>query len=156
MTAETVISSVAALVCIAPVIIIGIVQYRSKEPVGFWSGKKPPRKEQITDVKEYNRKHGLMWIALGVGFLLCFGCGILIGGLAAGYLCMIEVMGGIAAMVVRHGKLDRMYRKRMEMSRRVLKYVICTISEMFHHPFGIFPAAETMRNDTMPERTGEK
>ncbi len=46
--------------------------------------------------------------------------------------------------------------KRMEMSRRVLKYVICTISEMFHHPFGIFPAAETMRNDTMPERTGEK
>ena len=112
MTAETVISSVAALVCIAPVIIIGIVQYRSKEPVGFWSGKKPPQKEQITDVKEYNRKHGLMWIALGVVFLLFFGCGILIGGLAAGYLCMIEVMGGIAAMVVRHGKLDRMYRKK--------------------------------------------
>lgn len=50
MTAEIAISSVVVLVCIAPIIIIGIVRYRSKEPVGFWSGKKPPRKEQLTDV----------------------------------------------------------------------------------------------------------
>lgn len=42
--AEIIISSVIVLVCTAPVIIIGIVQYRSKEPVGFWSGKKPPGK----------------------------------------------------------------------------------------------------------------
>lgn len=58
MTAETVIVLVILLVSAAPIIIIGIVQYRSKDPVGFWSGEKPPKREQITDVRAYNRKHG--------------------------------------------------------------------------------------------------
>ncbi len=112
MTAETVIFSVILLISAAPVIMTGIVQYRSKDPVGFWSGKKPPRKEQITDVKGYNQKHGLMWILLGVGFILCFVCGLLFGGEIAGYLCVIETTGGLFAMIVYHKKLDRMYCKK--------------------------------------------
>ena len=110
--AEIVISSVVVLVSTMSVIMIGIVQYRSKDPVGFWSGKKPPKKEQITDVKTYNRKHGLMWILLGVGFILCFVCGLLFGGIIAKYSCMIEVIGGLLAMIVYHQKLDRMYYKK--------------------------------------------
>ncbi len=112
MTAEIIIFSVILLISAAPIIIIGIVQYRSKEPVGFWSGKKPPKKEQITDVKAYNQKHGLMWILLGVGFILCLVCGLFFGGVIAGYLCMIEVIGGIFAMIAYHEKLDRMYFKK--------------------------------------------
>ena len=112
MTAETVIVSVILLISAAPIIIIGIVQYRSKDPVGFWSGKKPPPKEQITDVKAYNQKHGLMWILFGVGFILSFVCGLFFGGAVAGYLCMIEVIGGIFAMIAYHEKLDRMYYKK--------------------------------------------
>ena len=112
MTAEIIIFSVILLISAAPIIIIGIVQYRSKEPVGFWSGKKPPEKEQITDVKAYNRKHGLMWILLGSEFILCLVCGLFFGGLIAGYLCMIEVIGGILAMIAYHEKLDRMYFKK--------------------------------------------
>ena len=112
MTAETVIVSIILLVSIAPIIMIGVVQYRSKDPVGFWSGKKPPQKEQITDVKAYNRKHGLMWILFGVGFILCFVIGLLFGGAVAGYLCMIEAIGGIFAMIAYHEKLDRMYYKK--------------------------------------------
>lgn len=46
MTAEIIISSIILLICIAPVIIIGIVQYRSKDSVGVWTGKEPPQKEQ--------------------------------------------------------------------------------------------------------------
>lgn len=112
MTAETIISTVILLVSAAPIIIIGIVQYRSKDPVGFWSGKKPPQRAAITDVKAYNRKHGLMWIFFGAGFVLCSLCGLLWDGLIAGYLCMIEVIGGIFAMIAYHEKLDRMYCKK--------------------------------------------
>ena len=112
MTAETVIFSVILLISAAPIIVIGIVQYRSKDPVGFWSGKKPPKREQITDVQAYNRKHGLMWIVYGVGLLLCFVCGLPFGGLITGYLCMIEVIGGRLGMIAYHEKLDRMYCKR--------------------------------------------
>lgn len=35
MVAETIISAVILLFSIGPIIIIGIVQYRSEEPVGF-------------------------------------------------------------------------------------------------------------------------
>lgn len=110
--AETVITSVILLISTAPMIIIGMVQYRSKDPVGFWSGKEPPDKEQIADVKAYNRKHGLMWILLGTGCILCFLCGLPFGGLITGYLCMAEVIGGIVAMIVYHKKLDRTYYKK--------------------------------------------
>ncbi|MDE7015058.1 MAG: hypothetical protein K2P19_10385 [Kineothrix sp.] len=109
---ETVISLIIVLISIAPIIIIGIGQYRSKDPVGFWTGKNPPKKEQITDVKAYNQKHGLMWILLGVGFLLCFAGGLVFGGKIAGYLCIIETIGGILAMIAYHEKLERMYGKK--------------------------------------------
>lgn len=112
MMAETIIFSVILLVCAVLIILIGIVQCGSKEPVGFWSGKKPPEKEQITDVKAYNRKHGIMWILLGTGIILCFGCGLIIGGAAAGYLCMIEIVGGIVAMILYHNRLEHIYRKK--------------------------------------------
>lgn len=111
MTAEIVISIVILLVSAVPMIILGIVQYRSKDPVGFWSGKKPPQREEITDVKAYNRKHGLMWIFFGVGLVMCYVCGLFWGGLIAGCLCMIEVVGGIFAMIAYHEKLNRMYYK---------------------------------------------
>lgn len=112
--AETIFFAVILLVSIGPIIILGIVQYRSKEPVGFWSGKEPPKREQITDVRAYNRKHGLMWITYGVGFVACFVCGLPFGGLITGYLCMIEGLGGILAMVVYHNRLDRLYYRKQE------------------------------------------
>lgn len=112
MAAENMIFSIILLMSAAILILIGIVQYRSKEPVGFWSGKKPLKKEQITDVKAYNRKHGLMWILFGAGLIVCFLCGTFFGGNIAGYLCLVEMAGGIVVMIAYHGKLDRMYRRR--------------------------------------------
>ena len=110
--AEIVITLVIILICTAPIIIIGIAQYRSEDPVPFWSGKKPPKKEQVTDVKAYNRKHGLMWILYGLGFILSFVCGLPFGGVIAAYLCMIEVIGGMFVMIFYHNKLNSMYLKK--------------------------------------------
>jgi len=112
MMAETIISSVIILISIAPIIIIGIVQYRSNEPVGFWAGEKPPKKEQITDMKAYNQKHGLMWILYGAGFLLCCACGVFLENMAAVFLCMFEAVGGIFGMIAYHDKLKRMYYRK--------------------------------------------
>lgn len=110
--AETIICFMILLLCALPIIILGITQYRSKDPVGFWSGIKPPAREQITDVKAYNQKHGLMWIVYGVGFIFCFLCGLPFGGSSAGCLCMIEIMGGIPVMAAYHNKLNRMYYRK--------------------------------------------
>ncbi len=112
--AEILFSIVVLVISTSPLIILGIVQYRSKEPVGFWAGKKPPRKEEITDVGAYNRKHGLMWILYGAGLIGCFLCGMPFGGLVAAYLCMAEVMGGIFIMAAYHNRLNRMYYRKRE------------------------------------------
>ena len=60
MNAESVFSLCIIILSSFPLIIIGIVQYKSKTPVGFWSGKNPPAKEQVRDIPAYNKKHGLM------------------------------------------------------------------------------------------------
>lgn len=112
MTAEHIIVAVIVCISAAPFIILGIVQYKSKEPVGFWSLYEPPDREQVTDVKAYNHRHGVMWIAYGVGFLVCFLGGWPFGGGIAALLGGAECVGGIFVMIFYHNRLDRRYLKK--------------------------------------------
>lgn len=115
MTAEIIIFMVIVVIGSVPLVILGIFQYRSKEPVGFWSGHKPPKREQITDMKAYNQKHGVMWILYGTGLFLCSVLVILFGerfALAAVILAMVECIGGILVMVWYHNKLNKRYLRR--------------------------------------------
>ncbi|MCM1267284.1 MAG: hypothetical protein NC302_05200 [Bacteroidales bacterium] len=110
--AETILFAGILILCAGAVILLGIVQYRSKEPVAFWSGKKPPTREQITDVRAYNQKHGRMWILYGAGMIFCFVCGLPFEGSASAYLCLIEVIGGLLVMIAYHNRLNGMYYKK--------------------------------------------
>ena len=56
--AEYIISLVIFSLVTIVMIIIGISQMRSKKPVGFYSGEKPPREEELSDVVAWNKKHG--------------------------------------------------------------------------------------------------
>ncbi|MCI9527200.1 MAG: hypothetical protein HFH37_09835 [Lachnospiraceae bacterium] len=112
--AERIITIVIIAISAAPMIILGIVQYNSKEPVGFWSGKEPPKSQQVTDVKAYNRRHGVMWIVYGLGFFPGFAPVIIWGeefALIAVALFLIECIGGIFVMIAYHNKLNRRYLK---------------------------------------------
>lgn len=121
-TAEIIIFMVIVIISAAPMVILGLVQYRSKEPVGFWSGQKPPKREQITDVKAYNQKHGIMWILYGAGFFLCFMLIIPLGEkfvLIAVILGAAECIGGIFVMIWYHNKLNKRYfRTDNEITKR--------------------------------------
>lgn len=112
MTVENIFSMAVAVICISPILIIGIVQYNSKRPVGFWAGKEPPKEEQITDVKAYNHRHGIMWLLYGIGFLICFGCILFMDAVAASILAVAESIGGIFVMIAYHGRLDRIYGRK--------------------------------------------
>lgn len=120
-TAELIIFLVIVTISAAPMVILGIFQYRSKEPVGFWSGQKPPKREQITDVKAYNQKHGMMWMLYGAGFFLCFMLIIPLGerfALVAVMLGMVECIGGIFVMIWYHNKLNKKYFRAEEITKR--------------------------------------
>lgn len=110
MDAENIICLVILIICALPMIMIGIAQIKSKNPVGFWSGKEPPAKEQVTDVTAYNKKHGIMWILYGIGELVSFFVGALFGeGLGSAVVMSAEVVGGLILMILYHNYLDKKY-----------------------------------------------
>ena len=109
--AENIIFLIILFICALPLIVIGISQTKSKEPVGFWSGVKPPTKDKISDVTAYNKKHGMMWIIYGLGTLPAFFLGMFFGGIAAGCALGIEIIGGLVAMICYHNYLDKKYVK---------------------------------------------
>lgn len=98
---------------VIPLLVIGIVQFRSKRPVGFWSGVKPPLPENVTDVRAYNRKHGIMWMVYGAGLAFSFlgGCVIDSSGSngAVAILICVWAVGGILVMMVYHTHLEKKY-----------------------------------------------
>lgn len=103
------IMSVVALI----MIIIGVCQKTKKdEPVGFYNVLEPPKKEEISDVLEWNKQHGIIWITYGI----CIEIGWWLG-----YIVPIEAlkiffaMGGIVIplpfMIMRHHSLEKKYKK---------------------------------------------
>ena len=91
---------------------IGISQLRSKKPVAFYSGEKPPGEEELSDVKAWNQKHGRMWVLYGLIILGSYGIGALMGDTM---WSVIPMCGGVALplpfMILYHHKLLKMYRR---------------------------------------------
>lgn len=58
--AENMIVLVIFLLVSGVMIGIGISQIKSKEPVGFYTGEIPPRKEQLSDVESWSLKKEIL------------------------------------------------------------------------------------------------
>lgn len=56
-----VISSLVSLIFI----VLGVNQFRSKVPVALNTGEVPPREDELTDMSEWNHKHGRNLIIYG-------------------------------------------------------------------------------------------
>lgn len=102
-------------------IILGISQYRSKTPVGFWSGEKPPAEESVTDIVAYNKKHGIMWILYGIGIVPTVMISVVMIEITdeAPWICisLAETVGGLLLLIRYHQYLTRRYVRRGEVSR---------------------------------------
>lgn len=89
---------------------IGIIQFRSKKPVGFYSGEKKPCVEDLTDVGAWNRKHGTMWLVYGGWILLSYGAGAVVGDTV---WCIVPMCGGVIVpiifMIRYHNRLRERY-----------------------------------------------
>ena len=94
---------------------IGISQYKSKKPVGFYSGEKPPLECELTDVEAWNKKHGKMWIWYGVIIIVSYLVGVPFL-IADSVWCVLPMCGGIIVpillMIRYHHKLIREYKKQ--------------------------------------------
>ena len=102
-----VIISIVALI----MIIIGISQYRTKDvPIGFYNIVDPPKKEDIIDIGQWNRKHALIWIIYGI----CIECGFWLGFvMPTEVLEIIFIVGGVVVplsfIIIGHHRLEKEY-----------------------------------------------
>ena len=76
MNAEMIMGLVIISIVAVIMVIIGISQFNKKEnPVGFYNVIAPPKKEEISDVIQWNKKHGFIWIIYGICIELGFWLG---------------------------------------------------------------------------------
>ena len=112
MNAENLIGFAVYFAAAAIMVGIGISQLKSSKPVGFYTGEKPPKEDEITDVKAWNKKHGLMWLIYGGIIITGFGIGTL---LCDSLWCLIPMLGGILlplpVMIWYHHRLIQLYKK---------------------------------------------
>lgn len=104
-----VIISMVALI----MVIIGVYQMIKKdEPVGFYNVIAPPKREEITDIMEWNKQHGMIWIIYGICIELGFWLGFMMPIEA---LEILFTMGGVVFplpfMIMRHRSLVKKYWK---------------------------------------------
>lgn len=109
MVMGLIIMSIVSLI----MIIIGICQMRKKDiPVGFYNMVDPPKKEEVTDLVQWNKKHGLIWIVYGI----CIELGFWLGYFSKiDILEMIFMTGGVVIplpfMILKHKSLEKEYRR---------------------------------------------
>lgn len=108
--AEAILSGVIMGFCACIMIGIGVFQFKSKKPVGFYTGEKAPDEKEISDVKAWNHKHGIMWILYGIGIILGWACGLVLGDslllLIPFAVCLLLP---IPVMMRYHHKLTKTY-----------------------------------------------
>lgn len=112
MNPEMIIGLVIITFVAGVMVVIGLCQLLKKdEPVGFYNVIEPPRKEEISDVIQWNKKHGIIWIVYGICIELGFWLAYLMPN---EILEMVFMMGGILIplpfMVIRHRMLEKEYK----------------------------------------------
>ena len=112
--AEIIIGLAIYLLVAAVMLGLGISQYKSKKPVGFYSGEKPPLESELSDVTMWNKKHGMMWILYGIIIIASYASGIPFVSRDSVW-CVVPLCGGVLlplpVMIWYHHKLIRMYKK---------------------------------------------
>ncbi|MGL5329201.1 MAG: hypothetical protein ACRDD7_08030 [Peptostreptococcaceae bacterium] len=90
---------IVSFIAIMPVVVVfigmGIYALNKKTPVHFWAGI-TVKSEEISDVKSYNKANGIMWITVGLSFIIFPIITSMVEGISTmilGLIPMFEVIG---------------------------------------------------------------
>ena len=94
-------------------IIIGISKMKKQEPIRFYHREKPLRYDEVTDVKAYNKKHGMMWIIFGVVIILFEIIGMIMKySVYFFFIVILTAIAGIILTMKYHQKINNEYVKK--------------------------------------------
>ncbi len=110
--AESIIAFVIFLFVAVTMIMIGVSQIKSKEPVGFYTCEKLPKKEQLLDAVTWNKKHGYMLIIYGLVIIGSFTiCSFIKIDTIAWIIHICVIFGALPIMMLYHSYLKKKYYK---------------------------------------------
>ena len=104
------ISGLAMGGCALILFVLGLLQWRAKEPVGFYTGEKRIPAAEIRDVTAWNHRHGLMWMLYGGFILLGYIVGIFTPGMWTLIPMLCPILLPLPLMIALHHKMLRRYR----------------------------------------------
>ena len=112
LMAGTIIGIVVFALVSSIFIILGIVQYRSKIPVSINTGEKPPREDELTDMTEWNHKHGRNFVIYGcmlfvTGTVFIYFLGRLESVTLELILFFVVIFAEVAWLEVQHSSMKK-------------------------------------------------
>lgn len=99
---------------------MGVLQIKKDTPVGLFLGEKPPQKELLSDMKAWNKEHGIMMIVYGVIILALYAVCAPVGNIFASIIFVCVPVGALPIMYFYHEKLKKKYIKVTVSSENVL------------------------------------
>ena len=109
---EYIFSFVIVLLVAIVMMIIGVSQIMSKKPVGFYSGEKPPREDELLDIAMWNKKHGYMWVIYGVTIISSYILSSLVKSETIAMVVLLSgIIGALPIMILYHNYLKKKYYK---------------------------------------------
>ena len=91
----------------AVIFLEGILQWKQKEPVRFWSEEQAAGENAVKNVEIYNRIHGSLWMILGGVSMISLIVNYLTGAAHTGF----TVLRGIVVMFVLHQITGKILRR---------------------------------------------
>lgn len=91
---------------------VGVSQWTAKKPVAFYTGEKPPAPSELSDVKGWNRAHGLIWLVYGALIALsCVPAALARAKALAVVPPIAAILLPLPLMIARHHALVKKYSK---------------------------------------------
>lgn len=116
--AATIIYLVISLLVSLVFIILGIRQYRAEEPVTINTGEKPPHRDELKSVTEWNHRHGRNFIILGCVLFITMSVFVYFieksDSIAFGMIIfLIMIFAEIAWVVLEHNMMKKKMIKQI-------------------------------------------
>ncbi len=116
---------------------IGISNIKAQEPAKFYTGEKGFKVDELTDVKAWNRKHGIMWIIYGVILFVVNLIGMMISNVGISMIvCLLGTVVPIPIMMWYHTRLIKLYKNEINVVSYDLEDTLsrkekaCTMTDM--------------------------
>lgn len=98
-------------------ITLGVIQFHSKVPVALNTGEVPPREDELTDMSEWNHKHGRNLIIYGCALFVTMSVFIYFlekfdGAVFQVVVFLIVIFGEIAWLEIQHSQLKKKLVKK--------------------------------------------